>query len=200
MERCLQPSSGHERSTTPYERQEELMNRKLGQLIKAALFALPFALPGVALAQSATGSSGSPSGAATDTANPAAQDTNTPGSLDKSDNVGNSNAQGSSGMNAPSGTLDQNNKNQPNAGSLGNQPTTPGTNDYNPPEGALDNSGSSTATDKSVGGDINKSDDTSNMNTESTGTMKHKKTKKTIKHSTTSDTTSSDTGSSDMNK
>ncbi|HEY2746135.1 MAG TPA: hypothetical protein VGL86_15975 [Polyangia bacterium] len=29
------------------------MNRKLGQLIKAALFALPLALPGVALAQSA---------------------------------------------------------------------------------------------------------------------------------------------------
>jgi len=50
------------------------MNRKLGQLIKAALFALPFALPGVALAQSATGTSGSTSGAATDTANPAAQD------------------------------------------------------------------------------------------------------------------------------
>lgn len=174
------------------------MNRKLGQLIKAALFALPFALPGVALAQSATGSTGSSSGAATDTANPSPQDTNNQGSLDKNDNVGNSNAQGSSGMNAPSGTLDQNNK-QPNAGSLGNQPTTPGTNDYNPPAGSLDNSGSSTATDKSVGGDINK-DDTSNMNTESTGTMKHKKTKKSIKHSTTSDTTSSDTGSSDMNK
>ena len=48
--------------TTPSLRQEEQMNRKLGQVIKAALFALPLALPGVALAQSATGSTGSASG------------------------------------------------------------------------------------------------------------------------------------------
>ena len=43
------------------------MNRKLGQLIKAAVITLPFALPGVALAQSA--GSTSPSGGAYDNTN-----------------------------------------------------------------------------------------------------------------------------------
>ena len=42
-------------STAPWQRQEETMNRKLGHLIKAAILALPLALPGVALAQTAGG-------------------------------------------------------------------------------------------------------------------------------------------------
>jgi hypothetical protein len=153
------------------------MNRKLGHLIKAAIFALPLALPGVALAQTA------------DTNTPGAQDDANKGSVpqDKS-NVGNSNAQGSSGMNS-GGTLDQTDKQ--NAGSLG---TSPGTSDTNPPAGKLDTSGSSTSGDRGVGGDINKSND-SNMSSETTTTHK-KSTKKSTKRSSPSD---SDT-SGDINR
>lgn len=179
------------------------MNRKLGQVIKAALFALPLALPGVALAQSTT-----------DTDNPPAQDTTNKGTLEQKDNT-----QGSSGMSSGSstGTLDQTDKQ--NAGSPGNeapgQPSqgaggmgtgsqqgTSGTGDYTPPAGSLDKSGSSSTSDRNLGGDINKSDDTSNMNKESTGTestngKSQKKMNQTSKKSTT--TIEKDT-SSDSNK
>ena len=66
------------------------MNRKLGQLIKAALFALPLALPGVALAQSAGSSTGSSATGTTSTTNDTAtpQSSDTKGSLDDNSVVG----------------------------------------------------------------------------------------------------------------
>jgi|SwirhisoilCB1_FD_contig_31_11396097_length_490_multi_6_in_0_out_0_1 hypothetical protein len=142
------------------------MNRKLGHLIKAAIFALPLALPGVALAQSAD----------TTANNPPVQDDANKGSLNQDNSVGNSNAQGSSGMNS-GGTLDQTDKQ--NAGSLGTTPSD------TPPAGKLDTSGSSTSGDRSVGGDINKPNDTTNMNSDTSTTTTHKK--KSVKKSTTTD-------------
>jgi hypothetical protein len=154
------------------------MNRKLGHLIKAAIFALPLALPGVALAQSA------------DKDNPPTQNDSNKGSLDQDNTVGNSNAQGSSGMNS-GGTLDQTDKQ--NAGSLG---ATPSDTERNPPAGKLDTSGSSTSTDRGVGGDINKPSDTSNMNSETTTTTK--KIKKSVKKTSPSDTNNDN--SNDINR
>jgi hypothetical protein len=103
------------------------MNRKLGQLIKAALFALPLALPGVALAQSAGGSTtGSGSYDNTDKANQAAPDKS------------------------------MQDKSAPTPENSGTTPS-PDTSDKTPPAGDLDNSGSSKMKDHdSTGGDINK--------------------------------------------
>jgi hypothetical protein len=141
------------------------MNLKLGQLLKATLFALPLALPGVALAQSA------------DTA-PGTHDTNK-GALQQENSLGN-------------GTMD--NPDKQNAGSLGtsNPQDTNDTSkselDRNPPAGSLGTSGSSSTSDRSVGGDINKAnDDTANMNSNAATSTKHKKTKKTVKRTTTTD-------------
>jgi hypothetical protein len=152
LERSLQPSKGtHDRQRRSL-RQEETMNRKLGQLIKATLFALPFALPSVALAQSAGG-----------------------GAAGTQDSAG-----------SPTGTMD--NTDKQNAGSLGDSSPSKSDPDRNPPAGTLGTSGSSSTSDRSVGGDINKSsDDAAKMNSDSTTTTKHKKTKKTVKHTTTSD-------------
>ena len=159
------------------------MNRKLGQMIKAAIFALPFALPGVALAQSATGSTGS-----------SAQDTANQGTLDQTQKPSDENAGSLGNSNSPS-------EQQPSGMGTGSQQGTSGTSDYNPPAGSLDKSGSSSTTDRNLGGDMNKSQDTSGMNKESTGTSgtttKEKKSHKTSKRSTSE--SSSDT-SSDMNK
>ena len=145
------------------------MNRKLGQLIKATLFALPLALPGVALAQSA------------DTA-PGTHDTADKGAVQPESSLGN-------------GTMD--NTDKQNAGSLGtsNPQDTSGTSksdlDRNPPPGSLGTSGSSSTSDRSVGGDINKpNDDTANMNSDTMTNTKQKKTKKTVKSSTTTDSSS----------
>jgi hypothetical protein len=166
------------------------MNRKLGHLIKAAIVALPLALPGVALAQSA-GTSGS-----TDTSNPAAQDDATKGSLGQDKNLGNSNTQGSSGMSS-GGTLDQTDKQ--NAGSLGSSTGDTGPGDIKtPPAGSLDTSGSAKSSDRGVGGDINKSDDTANMNSDETTTTTHKKIKKTVKRAAPSDLNNSN--SNDVNR
>ena len=86
------------------------MNRKLGQVIKAIVFAVPFALPGIALAQSAAGSSPTNDTTANqpDTAKPPAQDNANKG-VDQN-NLGSPNA---------NGTLDQNQADKQNAGSLG---------------------------------------------------------------------------------
>lgn len=160
------------------------MNRKLGQMIKAAIFALPFALPGVALAQSATGSTGS-----------SAQDSANQGTLDQTQKPSDENAGSLGNSNSPS-------EQQPSGMGTGSQQGTSGTSDYNPPAGSLDKSGSSSTTDRNLGGDMNKSDDTSGVNKESTDTSgstttKQKKSHKTSKRSTSE--SSSDT-SSDMNK
>src|SRR5438132_8976733 len=64
-----QPAPSGLQPTTPYTRQEDLMNRKVGHLIRASLFALPLVLPSVALAQSSgAGSSDTGSGNPSDTA------------------------------------------------------------------------------------------------------------------------------------
>ena len=160
------------------------MNRKLGHLIKAAIFALPLALPGVALAQSADTN--------TNPNNPSVQDDANKGSLDQDKTIGNSNQQGSSGMNS-GGTLD--NTDKQNAGSLG---TNPSDTEPNPPAGKLDTSGSSTSGDRSVGGDINKSDDTSNMNSDTSRTTTHKKIKKSVKKTSPSDLNNDNTN--DINR
>ncbi|HEX8951035.1 MAG TPA: hypothetical protein VF945_04280 [Polyangia bacterium] len=156
------------------------MNRKLGHWIKAALFALPLALPGVALAQSATDTS-SPSAQTPQ----APQDTSNKGSLEETNKE------------TTGGSFDRADKQ--NAGSVDQttpSQTTPSEIDRTPPAGALDKSGPSTSSDRSIGGDINKSDDTMNMNSESTTTTttKQKKSKKIDKSAPSKDT------SSDMNR
>ena len=152
------------------------MNRKLGQMIKAAIFALPFALPGVALAQSATGSTGS-----------SAQDTANQGAVDQTQKPSDENAGSLGNSNSPS--EQQPSEQQPSGMGTGSQQGTSGTSDYNPPAGSLDKSGSSSTTDRNLGGDMNKSDDTSGLNKESTGTTtKEKKSHKTSKRSTSEST------------
>ena len=110
------------------------MNRKLGQLIKAALFALPLALPGVALAQSAGSSQGSSATGTTTTPNDTAmpQGSDTKGSLEDNSKLGtgtsnsnlgtDDNAAGkmNSGSTGTSDTGKYGNTDQQNSGSLGN--------------------------------------------------------------------------------
>jgi hypothetical protein len=166
VERCLQTSEARTIDNAVHDGKEGKMNRKLGQLIKATLFALPFALPGVALAQSA------------DTT-PGTHDTANKGALQQENSLGN-------------GTMD--NTDKQNAGSLGtsNPQDTSGTSksdlDRKPQPGSVGTSGSSSTSDRSVGGDINKAnDDTPNMNSDSATSTKQKKTKKTVKPTTSTD-------------
>jgi hypothetical protein len=151
------------------------MNRKLGHLLKATIIALPLALPAAALAQAAGDSNTPPSGS--DTAIPPTNDTT---------NLGKDHA---ASPNSVGGTMD--NADKQNAGAPGTTPTTP-------PAGSMDNSGSSTATDRNVGGDINKSSD--DLKGDSTSTMTKQKTtkKKTIKNSTGTDVPNDN--STDLNR
>ncbi len=129
------------------------MNRKLGQLIKAAIFTLPLALPGMAFAQSAGGSIDTKTN---DTAAPPAQEENK-GAIDESNK----------GVNSP----------QPGADEMNANPQTGSKSDLerNPPAGSLDNSGSSKTKEPGVGGDINKSPDT-NMDNDTTKSKEKKST------------------------
>ena len=103
-----------------------------------------------------------------------------------------------------SGTFDSTDKQ--NAGQLGNSTgaTGQGTSDIDrtqPADKDLDKSGSSTSSNRSLGGDINKSDDTTNLNSDTTSTTQHKKTttKKTIKRSTAPSNLDND-NSNDLNR
>jgi hypothetical protein len=163
------------------------MNRKLGQLIKAALFALPLALPGVALAQSAGGGVTAPGSSTTSESTTSTTDSTTRGAQDSANKGAQDSNSGSAATGMNSGTMD--NTDKQNAGTP--TPDTSGSSDVDrtPPAGSLGTSGSATTGDRNIGGDINKSnDDTAKMNSDSATTTKHKKTtKKSVKHSTTSD-------------
>ena len=114
------------------------MNRKLGTLIKAALFALPLALPGVALAQSAD------------------QPTST-GTYDNADK-----------QNAPmqdKSNIDKTTP-QPESGSTGVTPDSART--PPPSDNNLDTSGSTKSAEPGVGSDINKSPENMNSDTSTT--------------------------------
>ncbi|MGZ3439449.1 MAG: hypothetical protein ACXVDD_08025, partial [Polyangia bacterium] len=155
------------------------MNRKLGQLIKATLFALPLALPGVALAQSAGGDVPAP-GSSTKSESSTSSTTDTT-TLNKQDNAnkGYQDSQGgSSASGMSSGTMD--NTDKQNAGTPDTKGAGTSDVDRTPPAGSLGTSGSSATSDRDLGGDINKSnDDTAKMNSDSTTTTRHqKKTKK----------------------
>jgi hypothetical protein len=131
------------------------MNRKLGQLIKATLFVLPLALPGVALAQSAGGGDVPP------------------GSSSGSDN-------GARSTGTSAGTMD--NTDKQNAGSQDTGSTSKSDLDRNPPAGSLGTSGSSSTSDRDIGGDVNKPSDST--------TTKQKNTKPTENQTPTKDSKS----------